>query len=464
MAAESHYPWPWMNGARLAGEQLATGSLTSTPSAPYAPSARGRRPYHPRVDATSAALLGGALGLVVGAGAVAALRVTRAEAGSEPAQAEPLLPDGATAVLSALRSGSVVVDSAESVVWASSTAYSWGLVRDDRLTDDEIVRAVRRVRAEADVESMDLEPRRRRRGGPRLLLSVRVAPLTPDLVVVLADDRSELARVDDVRRDFVANVSHELKTPVGALSLLAEAVEGASDDPEAVLRFAGRMQHEAARLSSMVNELIELSRLQNDDVRTHSTLVPIDDVIADGCDFVRTAVAAKQIDLRATGEHGLVVFGVREQLVTALRNLLDNAVNYSPERTRVVVAAHAVDDRVEISVADQGIGISDADQARVFERFYRVDPARSRATGGTGLGLSIVKHVCVNHGGDVVVWSAEGSGSTFTLRLPDAAVGAPNEIDDPADLIDGAGASALLADSAADSPNATVYPLRKVVP
>ena len=370
------------------------------------------------MNATDVALIGGVFGVLIGAGAMLAFRLTEREQQGEPEPESAPLPPGATAVLSALRSGSAVVDSSEAVVWASPAAYAWGLVRDGSLADDEVIRAVRAVRSEGDLRTLDLEPRRRRRGGPRMLMTVRVAPLTSDLVVVLAEDRSEAARVDDVRRDFVANVSHELKTPVGALSLLAEAVEGASDDPEAVLRFAGRMQHEAARLSSMVNELIELSRLQNDDGTTHSTEVSIDDVVADGCDFVRTAVAAKAIDLRATGEHGLVVYGVREQLVTALRNLLDNAVNYSPERTRVVVAAHAVEDRVEISVADQGIGISEVDQARVFERFYRVDPARSRATGGTGLGLSIVKHVCVNHGGDVVVWSAEGSGSTFTLRLP----------------------------------------------
>jgi two-component system, OmpR family, sensor histidine kinase SenX3 len=441
-----------MNGARLAGEQLATGGLTSPPRVPSAH--RVSLTIH-SVDATDAALIGGVFGVLVGAGGMLAFRITEREQLGELEPASPLLPPGVTAVLSALRSGSVVVDAGEAVVWASPTAFGWGLVRDGRLTDEEVVHAVRAVRREGDVRTLDLEPRRRRRGGPRMLMTVRVATLTSDLVVVLAEDRSEAARVDDVRRDFVANVSHELKTPVGALSLLAEAVEGASEDPEAVLRFAGRMQHEAARLSSMVNELIELSRLQNDDARTHSTDVSIDDVIADGCDFVRTAVAAKQIDLRATGEHGLVVFGVREQLVTALRNLLDNAVSYSPERTRVVVAAHSVDDRIEISVADQGIGISEADQARVFERFYRVDPARSRATGGTGLGLSIVKHVCVNHGGDVVVWSAEGSGSTFTLRLP-ASLRSPSDYGVPSHLDIPPG------EATADASPGT--PLRKVVP
>jgi len=175
----------------------------------------------------------------------------------------------------------------------------------------------------------------------------------------------------------------------------------------------------------MVNELIELSRLQNDDPLSHASLVSVDDVVADAIDFVRMGALAKRIELVITGEHGLHVLGVREQLASALRNLIDNALAYSAERTRVVVATRSVpdpDDRslhtVEISVADQGIGISDDDQGRVFERFYRVDPARSRATGGTGLGLAIVRNVCANHGGEVTIWSVEGSGSTFTLRLP----------------------------------------------
>jgi two-component system, OmpR family, sensor histidine kinase SenX3 len=387
------------------------------------------------VDATTAAALGCVAGLAVGAslGALAGRRsrdravdpdgrLDLASQGRPEAVVTTTgdLPPGVADVLTALRSGSVVVDDAEAVRWSSASVHRWGLVRDGRLVDEETIRAVRAVRAGAPVQSFDLEPRRRR-GGPRVVLAVQVARLGPDLALVLADDRSEVARVDDVRRDFVANVSHELKTPVGALSLLAEAVEGAAEDPDAVLRFAARMQHEAARLSSMVNELIELSRLQGDDVGAHVEPVALDEVIAEALDSVRTAALAKQIDLRSAGDHGVELQAVRSQLITALRNLLENAVAYSPERTRVVVTVQRTDAKdgvVEISVADQGIGISAADQERIFERFYRVDPARSRETGGTGLGLSIVKHVCVNHGGAVTVWSTEGAGSTFTLQLP----------------------------------------------
>ena len=370
-------------------------------------------------------LVGGAVGVLIGAGAMLAFGVSERQQQAAGDEVVPqVLPSGASAVLTALRSASAVVDRGEATVWASPAAQTLGLVRDGRVASDEVLRAVRSVRVSGDPKVLELQPRRRR-GGPRVVLHVRITPLTEELVLIVAEDRSELARVDDVRRDFVANVSHELKTPVGALSLLAEAVEGASDDPEAVLRFAGRMQHEAARLASMVNELIELSRLQNDDPLSHASLVSVDDVVADAVDFVRMGALAKHIELVTTGDHGLHVLGVREQLASALRNLIDNALAYSAERTRVVVATRSVPDpddgslhTVEISVADQGIGIADDDQGRVFERFYRVDPARSRATGGTGLGLAIVRNVCANHGGEVTIWSVEGSGSTFTLRLP----------------------------------------------
>jgi two-component system sensor histidine kinase SenX3 len=228
-----------------------------------------------------------------------------------------------------------------------------------------------------------------------------------------------MRRVEAIRRDFVANVSHELKTPVGALSLLAETVEGAADDPEAVRRFAGRMQQESVRLTNLVHDLITLARVQGDEPLPQLRPVRLDQVATEAMDRCRLKAGAKNIELTIGGCEGLQVRGDDELLVTALRNLVDNAVAYSPENTRVVIATRRADaEHVEVSVTDQGIGIPDADLERIFERFYRVDPARSRQTGGTGLGLAIVKHVATKHGGEVTVWSKEGSGSTFTLCLP----------------------------------------------
>ncbi len=255
-------------------------------------------------------------------------------------------------------------------------------------------------------------------------MSARVAPLGSRLVLLLVEDLTEARRIEAVRRDFVANVSHELKTPVGALSLLSEAVMDASDDPEAVQRFAGRMQIEATRLTNLVQELIDLSRVQNDDPLEDAEPVPVGELVAEAIDRCRHQAGTKEITMAAAGAADLRVWGNRGQLAAALGNLVENAVNYSPARTRVGIAVRSVaqpgGDLIEIAVTDQGIGISDKDKERIFERFYRVDPARSRATGGTGLGLAIVKHVAASHGGEVTVWSAEGQGSTFTLRLPEA--------------------------------------------
>jgi two-component system sensor histidine kinase SenX3 len=246
-----------------------------------------------------------------------------------------------------------------------------------------------------------------------------VRPLAETFTVVDAADESEAVRLEATRRDFVANVSHELKTPVGALALLAETVEDAADDPEAVRRFAGRMRYEASRLTSLVRDLITLSRIQAAEPIPDPAPVNLDAVVAEALDRCRMKAGARGIDLVETTDSGLVVLGDEDLLVTALRNLIDNAVDYSPEQTRVLVTTkRASEHTAEISVADQGIGIPERDRERIFERFYRVDPARSRATGGTGLGLAIVKHVTAAHGGSVTVWSKVGAGSTFTLRLP----------------------------------------------
>ncbi|GAA3478455.1 MULTISPECIES: sensor histidine kinase [Streptomyces] len=335
------------------------------------------------------------------------------------------LPPGVDTVLSVLSSSAVVLDESDSVVKASSAAYALGLVRGGRLAVEPMLHMARDTRRDGEIRQVELDlPRRGTGRGEALAVSARVAPLGSRLVLLLVEDLTEARRIEAVRRDFVANVSHELKTPVGALSLLSEAVMDASDDPEAVERFAGRMQIEATRLTNLVQELIDLSRVQNDDPLEDAEPVRVDELVAEAIDRCRQQAGAKQITMAAGGTAELRIWGNRGQLAAALGNLVENAVNYSPARTRVGIAARRLavpgGDQIEIAVTDQGIGISEKDRERVFERFYRVDPARSRATGGTGLGLAIVKHVAASHGGEVTVWSSEGQGSTFTLRLPEA--------------------------------------------
>jgi two-component system sensor histidine kinase SenX3 len=237
-------------------------------------------------------------------------------------------------------------------------------------------------------------------------------------VLALVEDRTRERRVESIRRDFVANVSHELKTPVGAIRLLSDAVIDASDDPEAVQRFAARMHTESERLARLVQQIIELSRLQGDDPLDEPVPVSVDDILSRAIDENMTDANAKGISLVHNGERGLTLLGNKEQVAVAVGNLVANAVAYSPEGSAVVLAAKAADTTVDLCITDQGIGIPASELDRIFERFYRVDPARHRSTGGTGLGLSIVKHVAASHGGEVRVWSVEGQGSTFTLTLP----------------------------------------------
>ncbi|MFE7135858.1 sensor histidine kinase [Streptomyces sp. NPDC057638] len=343
---------------------------------------------------------------------------------------DAVLPPGVDTVLSVLRSSAVVLDEGDSVVKASSAAYALGLVRGGKLTVEPMLQMARDTRRDGEIRQVELDLPRRAGRGEALAVSARVAPLGSRLVLLLVEDLTEARRIEAVRRDFVANVSHELKTPVGALSLLSEAVMDASDDPEAVSRFAGRMQIEATRLTNLVQELIDLSRVQNDDPLDDAEPVPVDELVAEAVDRSRHPASTKQITVVSGGESDLHIWGNRGKLAAALGNLVENAVNYSPARTRVGISARRVSGGsspaygsgalIEIAVTDQGIGISEKDRERIFERFYRVDPARSRATGGTGLGLAIVKHVAASHGGEVTVWSSEGQGSTFTLRLPEA--------------------------------------------
>ncbi|MDT3399440.1 ATP-binding protein [Streptomyces sp. B1866] len=379
------------------------------------------------VDAAIAALAA-AVGLCTGVIAMLAFRWSEREQ-AKPTRSslhtDAVLPPGVDTVLSVLRSSAVVLDEADTVVKASSAAYALGLVRGGKLAVEPMLEMARDTRRDGEIRQTELDlPRRGSGRADALAVSARVAPLGSRLILLLVEDLTEARRTEAVRRDFVANVSHELKTPVGALSLLSEAVMDASDDPEAVTRFAGRMQAEATRLTSLVQEIIDLSRVQNDDPLEDAETVGVEELVAEAVDRCRHQAGAKQITIAPGGTAGLRLWGNRGQLAAALGNLVENAVNYSPARTRVGVSARRVPAPggalIEIAVTDQGIGISERDRERIFERFYRVDPARSRQTGGTGLGLSIVKHVVASHGGEVTVWSAEGQGSTFTLRLPEA--------------------------------------------
>ena len=383
--------------------------------------------------------------------------------GSNGITAGSTLEDGGVVpVLAALRSTVVVLDDDDEVLRASSAAYTFNIVRDDEVCEPRVAEMVARVRAGGDPEDAELTVARGRvDGAGHFYLYVRVAAIGRGRILVLIDDRTAAKRLEDMRRDFVANVSHELKTPVGAIALLAETVEGAVDDPGLVRNYIGRIRKESARLGVLVEEIIELSRLQEGDALVEPDDVDLDAVVAEAIDRVRTEAESKEVTLVAGGTPGLHVRGDAALITTAVRNLLDNAIRYSGPRTRVSVglsvdeaggsgvagatddadgaggaggadstdgadsggsraaAAESADDQlVRIAVVDQGIGIAKEAQERVFERFYRVDKARSRATGGTGLGLSIVKHVAADHGGTVELWSTPGRGSTFTLVLP----------------------------------------------
>ena len=375
----------------------------------------------------SGALVALAVGLVVGLATGlflqerSARRPRRPHRGRRPAPPSPqpagALPSGAE-LFGVLRGGAVLLDARDDVLLANADAESAGIVRDGRVTIAELRRLAGETRTDGEVREVEIDLPSGRLGYEPMAVRARLAALADGTVVLLVEDITESRRVEAVRRDFVANVSHELKTPVGAMALLAEALIDASEDADSVRRFGGRIQHESARLSRLVQELIDLSRLQGADPLPDADVVAIDQVVSEAEERTRLAAAARDIEVVRAAPSGLTVLGSEQQLVTALVNLIDNAIHYSPDHTRVAIGVQPRDDAVEITVSDQGIGIAERDLDRIFERFYRADPARSRATGGTGLGLSIVKHIATNHGGSVGVWSVEGAGSTFTIRLP----------------------------------------------
>lgn len=373
------------------------------------------------VDPALAALLGGVAVLAIGAFAFWATSASDRWRHVETDVPAPVLPPGAADVLAVLRSSAVLVDRDENVLKASPAAHVYGIVADGRVTYPELRHLARQVRRDGVIRESELELARGPLGPGTLVVRARVAPFGSELVLLLVEDHTDARRVEEVRRDFLENVSHELKTPVGGLSLLAEALLGASDDPEAVRRFATRMQVESQRLTRLVQDIVDLSRLQAVDTLKAPQLVDVGPVVAEAVDRCRVRANAQQSEITIDADPGAgstQVYGDADLLVTAVKNLVDNALSYSAPGSPVAVRTTVDGGLVSIAVSDHGVGIPEAEQSRIFERFYRVDPARSRSTGGTGLGLAVVKHVCANHGGEVVVHSEPGLGSTFTIRLP----------------------------------------------
>jgi two-component system, OmpR family, sensor histidine kinase SenX3 len=315
--------------------------------------------------------------------------------------------------------GVMLLDSRGQVVFANSAAVELGLVHRGR-PDGRAANAAERVRETGERVQVDLSPLARgvRSGRGPIAVLGEVRPLGDGFIVIDASDESEAIRLEATRRDFVANVSHELKTPVGAMSLLAEAVLDAADDPREVRRFGTKIFNEANRLGTLVTELIALSRLQGAERLPELATIEVDEVVDEALDRCRLAAESANIRITVDSPSGLLLTGDARLLVTALSNLLDNAVSYSPSGSPVSVSRRLENGFAEIAVTDRGLGIAPEHQERVFERFFRIDQARSRSTGGTGLGLAIVKHVAANHGGDVALWSKPATGSTFTLRIP----------------------------------------------
>ena len=361
-------------------------------------------------------VLGLLLGLLIG-GALTYLWMKKSSIG----ESSNLIPDSSKDLLlkliQSLPDIVIWVDRENKIKYASDVALSLNIARDEKIQIPELENLISAAR-EIDDPIVKKVKAKRPLGIAKLNLDTWITRLEQGEVLLWAQNNSVISRVEDVRRDFVANISHELKTPVGALSLLSEAIEEAGKDSEAIQKFAKRIGPETKRLTNVIRDIIDLSQVQSDDPLASANAVEIDKVINDAIDAVQLLADLHSIEIIQVNAPDVKIVGDYYQLVMAIRNLLSNAITFSPVSSRITVGANLKNGVVEITVSDQGIGISLENQSRIFERFYRVDPARSRTTGGTGLGLAIVKHVCENHGGEVSLWSVQGQGSTFTLKFP----------------------------------------------
>ena len=369
------------------------------------------------MNSFSTILLALVVGGVLGAGLVLVLTRDKRKKQLEAIEAERAIPEGAVEILDLLASAGVILNGSNTVVRATQGALALGLVQNRLLIHSELVRLVELVRGTGKNHSIEAELNTGLRG-ESIWVQARAARMENNNVMLLVEDRTESKRLEDTRRDFVANISHELKTPIGAIGLLAEALQDATDDPAMVTKFAGNLYRESRRLGSLVQEIIQLSRLQSADLSKTGDLVDLEGIVHESVERNQVIAEAKNISIEVDAPSGIVIYGDHEMLTMAVKNLIENAILYSEPGSSVGIGLRAIEGVAEIAVTDHGVGIAPEDQERIFERFYRVDPSRSRETGGTGLGLAIVKHVASNHRGEIKLFSQLGLGSTFTLRLP----------------------------------------------
>jgi two-component system sensor histidine kinase SenX3 len=365
------------------------------------------------LGAVMTALAGVALGLALG-------KKSKTAKESESSS----FPDLVAEVLELMGSVGIVVDASDKVVGTNSWAESFGLVDRGFLVHAEISDLVRRARLGSAIESFE-GILRVGLAQEKVSVAAKSKLVAGDYVVLVLEDRTSDIRLDKTRRDFIENISHELKTPIGAIALLSEAIQEAGEDRAAVSKFAASLNKESSRLTLLVQDIIKLSRLQSEEVIAAAEIVDLNDVVTEAIDRNEQLASNRKIRLVSEQTTKLEVFGNKDMLTTAVKNLVENAITYSDQGTSVGIGCSAKDNIAEVAVTDSGSGISPENQQRIFERFYRADPSRSRDTGGTGLGLSIVKHVAKIHRGEVKLFSQVGVGSTFTLRIPLATASDP---------------------------------------
>lgn len=326
-------------------------------------------------------------------------------------------PNASAELLDALPTPGLLLDGVNFIVGATTSAQALGFKPDSVLPQSELVELAVQARQTGEASSAELHIKTGLQGETNWV-AARAAVASDNKILITLEDLTESKRLDDTRRDFIANISHELKTPIGAISLLSEALIEADEDPVMVKKFSADLHREAVRLAALVQDIIELSRLQGAEVVSNAQLLDLSTLIADAVDRNAFLAEKRKVKIMVDAPKGLKVLGDQEMLVTALKNLIENALVYSEEGSQVGIGLRQKYGIAAIAVADSGVGIATEHQERIFERFYRADPSRSRQTGGTGLGLSIVKHVALKHRGDVQLFSQPGVGSTFTFRLP----------------------------------------------